>query len=427
MRFLASADDKPYTGQPNGVAAIWNAGADGSDNSGLLDPRNNLGKVWFHSDLDYLRIVKTVTSLGGDYSPAEVPATPYNAPLNAEYTLFAHGLGYKPLISGDIITSGYRQPCAGSPAPIPAGDRTQAGYRYVGMTADETYIYLHVRGFIAPAMTIHWEVRLYEETFQNVSEASSLIYFSPESATLAALGKVSADRRFVRKVPSGSGQFRFLGQQTMKLVTAGSGPTFHFSDGVLDLKQFKDGTGAFSTGGSLHASGVECEITGGTPRGSGFTYDADGIEIANGSDVVFTTARAMEVSLGQIKGTLNIPAVSGSDYFDNGGHTVDYDIAAVPAGTTLVRGFGQFANATDFLPAARNFDFTGSVILQAAATTYYSSGNSIVGIRFVSPIITGGRFKIRDQYFALINNPHIDLLAVTLNYDIRTVAFVGGI
>lgn len=426
MRFLASADDKPYTGQPNGVAAIWNAGADGSDNSGLLDPLNNLGKVWFHSDLDYLRIRKVVTSTGGDYSPAEIPATPNNAPLNAEYTLFAHGLGYKPLISGDIITSGYRQPCAGSPPPIPAGDRTQAGYRYIGMTADETYIYLHVRGFVAPAMTVHWEVRLYEETFQTISEASSLIYFSPTSATLAALGKVSADRRFVRKVPSGSGQFRFLGQQTMKLVTSAGGPQLHFSDGNLDLYQFAFGDGQLSTGGSLHAAGVECEITGGTPRGAGFTYDADGIELANGSDIVFTTARAMEVSLGQIKGTLNIPAVSGADYV-NGGHIVDYDIAAVPAGTTVVRGFGQFANATDFYPASRNFDFTGSVILQAAAITRAGGGNTIVGIRYVSPIITGGRFKIRDQYFAMINNPHIDLLAVTLNYDIRTVAFVGGI
>lgn len=427
MRFLGANGSAPYVGQPAGVAAIWDAGAAGLDNSGLLDPRNNLGKIWLHSDLDYLRIVRTVKSTDPGMAPIAIPATPNNAPLNAEFPLFAHGLLATPLFNADIEIDAYRQPAAGSIMPVPGGiapasfnSNPTSGFRWLGFTSDATTIYLHARGFVAPAMTVHWTVRLYEETFQSVSGPATLLFLSPTSATLAALGKVGADRRFVR-LASGAGQFRVLGQRTMQMIEQSNFPVVHMSDGVLDLRQqLFQNKGQIITGGLLHAAGWEAEITGGVPRGQGFTYDEQGIEIADGADVVFTTARAMEVGFGQRVGTLNLPAVASAAF----GTTVDHDVGAAETGVALLRGFGRFANATDFLPANRNFDFSGSVLLQAGAQLESNGNNSVTAMRLVSPMIVAGRVVIREQQFAAFGQ---SLGAVTLDYDLRPAAFVGGI
>lgn len=427
MRFISTNKaNKPVAGIAANTTAIWNAGADGSDWEPAKNPTANLGKLWFHNALDYLRVARIVSSRDAGKAAVAIGATANNAPLNAEYVLFEHGLGYTPLISADIEVGGYVQPCAGSPVPIPGGAAGGGGYRWLGITSDATKVYMHARGFVCPAMTVHWKVRVYDETFQTVSDSATLFYASKNALEIDGIGKIRKDRRFVRKVPSGSGQFRALGRQTMKMVPTAGGPQLHFSDGVLNLYQFGFGNGVGTAGGTLAAPGTECEITGGSPRHNGFTYDDAGIELADGSDVVFTTARAMEVSLGQIKGTLSLPARAGADNIGDG-HVVDWDIAAVPAATSFLRGFGQFSNATDFLPAARNFDFSGSVLLQGGATTRAGGGNTILGLRFVSPIISAGRLVIREEYYAARPPGGVDLGSVELKYDIRTAAFVGGI
>lgn len=220
-RFLASAkDDKPVTGIAGGTVAIWDAGVDGTDYAPAIDPAAHLDQVVFHTALDYLRVVQVVASSDAGMTAVSLAATPRNAVLDQETKLFDHGLGYIPLLSPDITVSGYTQPCDGTAIPMPGGTPANAGWRFIGFTADATSVYMHCFGWIAAAMTIGWKVRLYDEVFQTPTDATSALRFKAGEAAFGAIGKVDTDHRFVRKVSS-TGSFRVLGKQTIKLDQQG--------------------------------------------------------------------------------------------------------------------------------------------------------------------------------------------------------------
>lgn len=216
MRFIAACKaNKPVTGIAAGTVAIFDAG-DGSDWSGATDPMSNLDKVVFHSALDYMRIIKVVTSDDAGMSSVALAAMATGHVLDSETTLFAHGLDHIPLLSCDITVGGYQQPCEGTALVIPGGTPSSAGWRFVGFTADATNVYMHTFGWAAPAMTINWRVRVFDEVFQTTTPPEHMIFMEPGGLEIAQLGKVDTDHRFVRKV-SGTGDFRVLGQQTIKL------------------------------------------------------------------------------------------------------------------------------------------------------------------------------------------------------------------
>ncbi|MEQ9519460.1 MAG: hypothetical protein RLN89_08470, partial [Parvibaculum sp.] len=227
--------DKPVAGISAGDIAIWNAGVDGTDYAPLINPMAHLDKIAFHSGFDYLWVGPSPRkSTDAGMSPVTAPAVGVGGVQSIEVALFNHGLGFVPFLSGDIIVDGYRQPCAGSMVPVPGGNAANAGIRFCTFTADATNVYLHVFGFISNGMTLHWEVRVYEEEFGVVTPPSVSFRFEAGAAALKSLGKIDNDHRYVRAA-AGAGDFRVLGKQTIDLQQRGgvNGPDFHWSDGQV--------------------------------------------------------------------------------------------------------------------------------------------------------------------------------------------------
>ncbi|MDF1627041.1 MAG: hypothetical protein P1U84_12225 [Parvibaculaceae bacterium] len=227
--------NKPVAGISAGDIAIWNAGVDGTDYAPLRSPMAHLDKIAFHSDFDYLWVGPSPRkSTDPGMSPVTAPAVGINSVQSIEVALFNHGLGFVPFLSGDIIVDGYRQPCAGSMIPVPGGNAANAGWRFCTFTADATSVYLHVFGLISNAMTLHWEVRVYEEEFGVVTPPAVNFRFEAGAAALKSLGKIDSDHRYVRAA-AGAGDFRVLGKQTIDLRQRSGvfGPDFHWSDGQV--------------------------------------------------------------------------------------------------------------------------------------------------------------------------------------------------
>lgn len=128
-----------------GRVAIWT----GSDYAPFTDPMNNLDRVKFHSLLDYVRVVKTITrtvSLPSISAAGSGQSDPGSRV--ASYTLGAHGMGYTPFIVGLITVNGVRQAFTGSvlvhtvAAPNATSVNDMFG-RWLALGADATNVYVH--------------------------------------------------------------------------------------------------------------------------------------------------------------------------------------------------------------------------------------------------------------------------------------------
>jgi len=231
--------DPKMPGVPPQTLAIFNSGPNKNDFGPMSDPLTHLDDVAFHgggtSPFDYLRIneAASASSTDASRSPVALPQTGFNATLNQEVELFTHGLGYLPFFSGDITVDGYKQACPGTMVPIPGGNLNNVGHRFVGFTADTQKVYMHAVGFLASAMVIHWDVRIYDEELGQVSTQPPSFDLSSEGLTVRHLGKIDKDHRYVSGVAA-PGDFLVLGKQTISLQnpSGGGDPEIHFSDGV---------------------------------------------------------------------------------------------------------------------------------------------------------------------------------------------------
>jgi hypothetical protein len=232
--FLASgADDAPVAGIKAGTIAVWR-GADETDFGPAIDPLNNLGDVRFHSDFDYLRVAKVVASTDSGRSPVTLPLYGENQILEQNTTLFAHGMGIVPLFIPQYTVDGYVQPGDGSPMLNKKSAGRQGEPRFIGMTADETNIYMHARGWLGPAATVHWRVWVLNEEFGVTADPEVIFHFDPESVTAHSLGKLDEHHRFIRKVGS-SPAFRLIGKSTFSLDASGGFSRINYHDGVTAL------------------------------------------------------------------------------------------------------------------------------------------------------------------------------------------------
>ncbi|MBC7282683.1 hypothetical protein [Hoeflea sp.] len=230
--FLAAgADDLPVEGIRKGTIAEWR-GATKTDFGPAIDPLNNLADVRFHTDFDYPRFTGKVTSRDPGMSPVTVAATGEDGNIDRVDILFAHGRDPAPLLFGLIEIDGYKQPLAGSMAPLKGGSTSQPNWRICELAWDAINVGLRTRGGIAPAMTIHWEVFILAEAFQVRSEGENLFYFDPDEINGEALGKVSTEYRFMSEAP-GAGDIRLLGGlETVVMAVEGSHPVLRGSDGA---------------------------------------------------------------------------------------------------------------------------------------------------------------------------------------------------
>ncbi|MCW5727260.1 hypothetical protein [Parvibaculum sp.] len=232
-------DDQPVAGIRAGTVAIWNAGSGDNNYDPAIAPLDHLGDVKFHSDFDYLKIAAIVTSRDSGKAAVSLPATAEGSVMDREDVLFAHGLGFTPLVIGEIEVSSYVQRCGGSVMPLPGGNAANRNYRFCGIISDGTNVLLRSRGWAgpaganAPAMTVHWRVLVLAERFQIESSPDYMFRFAPGEADLAALGKVDANHRFLRKAVS-TGEIRIAGKETIINDVQSGFPAILQSDGAVD-------------------------------------------------------------------------------------------------------------------------------------------------------------------------------------------------
>ena len=117
-----------------GVCAVWD---DASDDDPFTDPENNLARVKFHSELNYLKVIDEQTHTVNFSSKGAGVFT-------GSYTMFAHGLAGIPLVFASTTVDGETVAFTGSiPVQVsslfpPFGTRWP---RWVTVGADATNVY----------------------------------------------------------------------------------------------------------------------------------------------------------------------------------------------------------------------------------------------------------------------------------------------
>ena len=128
----------------------------------LSSPLNDLGKIYFHSDLTYLSIVSVLSgnlSLARRVANGSDASSAYGSTI---YTLAQHNLGYTPLLFGDVL--GTQQALVGE-TPIQAGGT--ASLRSITLGADNNNLYAREiflnKDVTFEALTLSWRVFLFSE------------------------------------------------------------------------------------------------------------------------------------------------------------------------------------------------------------------------------------------------------------------------
>jgi len=426
--------DRPVTGIAEGTAAIIDSGPEGTDFSAAIDPLSNLGKVKFHNSLGYKKIARVVTSRDTGRAAVSLPAVATGGGnLIVDALLFEHGLDYTPLIIAEIEVGGYRQPVAGTAIPLPGGSTTPPiSPRFISLTASPTGIYMHVRGWFGPAMTVHWAVWVFAAEFQGADISDDLIRFTPDGVVLASLGQIDTNHRFIRKKASGSGEIRAIGKQTIMMDVQNGAMVLNYSDGASSAALWESDSIPYPSP-HFSVTGTECEIHGTlSVEPPGWRLDPPMMLIDKDGYKVFDSSQAMLAGLQRYQGSISTEAHAPLPSYTTS-FSVDHDIGAAPAGANLIFGWGRVTQVGIFLQNNRPFQFSGTVILDGMSTYINPSWAQIINAMMcVSPVISGGRMIIREHGWSHRKDsspswPGITIPSIILEYDIYAAAFVAAI
>lgn len=123
-------------------AAIWTGEG---DTAPFDNPLGNLGRVKFHSDLNYIQVIDEKT-----FNVA-LPTRSNFKDANQIYPLYQHGRGGVPFVMGKVIVDGNNVACCGS-IPIQMNVAGGGGgpnfwpigfARWISIGADNVWVYLY--------------------------------------------------------------------------------------------------------------------------------------------------------------------------------------------------------------------------------------------------------------------------------------------
>lgn len=139
-----------------GLVAIAEPGAN------LANPLQDLGNIYFHSDLTYLSVVAVLTgnlSLPQRIASGADVSSAFGSNI---YTLGQHNLGYTPLLLGDVTTTG--QPLVGETLLQAEG---LASLRSITLGADNNNLYAREiylnKDVTFEAISVSWRAYLFSE------------------------------------------------------------------------------------------------------------------------------------------------------------------------------------------------------------------------------------------------------------------------
>lgn len=120
-------------------AAIW---TDEGDELPFSSPLSHLGRVKFHTDLDYIKVVSTLSAT------INLPLVTNVAQRVASYLVGAHGQAGQPFVLGQVTVQGQPTAFTGSVC-VQQGDNNgitilSPSYgRFLALGADSTNVYVH--------------------------------------------------------------------------------------------------------------------------------------------------------------------------------------------------------------------------------------------------------------------------------------------
>lgn len=144
----------------DGKAAIWT----GADDAPFINPLGNLARVKFHSDLEYMRVVATLSKT------VALPAIPSTGSgqsdpgcRSATYNLGAHGQGRTPFVLGKIVVNGVPVAFTGSVCvhqnPYNANAYRGSGARWLSLGCDAVNVYINEYSMQSGFDPDRWEPR----------------------------------------------------------------------------------------------------------------------------------------------------------------------------------------------------------------------------------------------------------------------------
>jgi hypothetical protein len=193
----------------NGKFAIYTVpSATSTDDAPLTDPRGNISRVEFHSDLDYIAVAAVQTGT------LSLPARAAGNAVTQRHNLFAHGLGYQPLVLGEITNLGCSllgTTLIYSPADDGLNGPTRGWFRSVQLGADATNVYLHEYALVPPtgspglpAQSLNWRVMVTTRNLDATTGNGNTVYhpanlYITGTRTVFGRGKFDSDRQHIQK------------------------------------------------------------------------------------------------------------------------------------------------------------------------------------------------------------------------------------
>lgn len=187
----------------------------GSGDAPLFNPIGNIGRVLFHSSLEYPAIKQIRTGV------ITLPARGANGWFQTAHNLFAHGEGGFPMVLGRITN------LAGDPALVgsfPIQWQRNGFARWISLGANSTHVILHEQcstavGISFGAVAVAWEVYVFDILLGGSgsfpSPTAYRIRITPTFME-AGRGKFRSDRRYMRAASAGA-RFPLPSNQTITI------------------------------------------------------------------------------------------------------------------------------------------------------------------------------------------------------------------
>lgn len=389
-------NDKPVTGAVAGTFAVFDAGVDGTDYAPFLDPKANLSKVAFHSALDYLGLVTTMTAT------VSLPSGSFGAGVTSTTLLGAHGQSGRPLVLAEFSADG-----GANWWTINGSTWSQIGYALVGtvfnIQVDSTNVYLFMsRSSTVAAQTLNFRIHILRRNFGETRPNNGIAFKATPSYIEAAGGVFDTRRRYLQTPAAG---------QTPD-ITHCSGATL-----LLALGDEASGTevdmGLGNHGNNVNVPLMSTWNTSWPPyitqankvplvfqapglMSSRARFEAGSVKMSDSSGVtVFDTSRKMVAFVKEITTSVSIPTRAAAS--NDVPHEVVHYTTPVPAGADMIFGWIELQTSSLTISTYQPIDFSGGIYM--SGIFHAPSYVMLRAASIIYPRIVSGNLQIVEQYY----------------------------
>lgn len=428
-------DNQPVSGITKGTFCVWDPGASYDDWSPVISPKSHLDKIAFHSGLDYIGVKTTLTKT------QSFGASNYGiAGTITQVTIGAHGLGYKPMILGQVSLNGSTWYTVNGTTLVNRATNYTIGIlgRSILFLADATNIYAVVfqSGQLA-AQTLYFRVRVLERSFFAAKPDNGYAFYRDANHVEAAGGRFDTRNRYLQAPIAGqAADIRHFGGQTMDFST---GPNAEQKNLGFCTDYRKENVTAAISAQTAPASPLIVNFSPtefvfnalGTAPGL-YKYQNGRLQVGDtDGTIVFDSARETLSFVDEFKTTITVPARNpvgtiGAGDSQNPQEVIHYS-QPVTSGASILFGWAQLTAADTTILVNKPIEFSGSLVVSSTfAFDTYLHQNSI---SVLSARIQGGYMQVVESYYNFnvtgYSNPPIP--SYTVQCQLFACALTGGL